>query len=76
MPETIISDTSCFIVLTNIGEFEMLEKVYGSVTTMPEVKAEFGSELPKWIEIKSPFRLFPRVPARVSLAGCHLSACS
>ena len=54
MPETIISDTSCFIVLTNISELELLKKVYNSVTTTPEVKAEFGSALPDWVKIKSP----------------------
>ncbi len=53
MPETIISDTSCFIVLTNIGELELLKTIYGSVTTTPEVAAEFGSPLPKWVELKS-----------------------
>jgi len=28
MPKTIISDTSCFIILTNIGELDLLRKVY------------------------------------------------
>ena len=29
MLKAIISDTSCFIILTNIGELELLHKVYG-----------------------------------------------
>jgi predicted nucleic acid-binding protein len=29
MPRTIISDTSCFIVLTKIGSLELLHQVYG-----------------------------------------------
>lgn len=53
MPETIISDTSCFIVLTNIGELNLLKKVYGKVVTTVEVASEFGQTLPDWIEIKS-----------------------
>ena len=33
MPEIIISDTSCLIILHKIGELDLLHKVYGSVTT-------------------------------------------
>ncbi len=52
-PETIISDTSCFIILTNIDELDLLQKIYGEVITTPEVAAEFGEPLPIWIKIKS-----------------------
>jgi predicted nucleic acid-binding protein len=51
MPKAIISDTSCFIILTNIGELELLHKVYGQILTTPEIAAEFGESLPEWIEI-------------------------
>ncbi len=51
MPRTIISDTSCFIILTNIGELELLRKVYGQIVTTPEIAAEFGEPLPEWVEI-------------------------
>lgn len=51
MPKTIISDTSCFIILTNIGELEILRKVYGQIATTPEIAAEFGETLPEWVEI-------------------------
>jgi hypothetical protein len=53
MPRTIISDTSCFIILTNIGEFILLEKIYGKVITTIEVATEFGETLPDWVEIKN-----------------------
>lgn len=53
MPKTIISDTSCFIVLSKIEELDLLRKAYGSVLTTREVESEFGEELPAWIEIKS-----------------------
>lgn len=32
MPKTIISDTSCLIILSNIGELQLLQKVYGNST--------------------------------------------
>ena len=52
MPKTIISDTSCFIILTKIGEFDLLREVYGKITTTKEIAEEFGEDLPDWIEIK------------------------
>ena len=54
MHKTIISDTSCFIVLTNIDELELLHKTYGQITTTVEVATEFGNILPEWVEIMSP----------------------
>jgi predicted nucleic acid-binding protein len=53
MPETIISDTSCFIILSNIEELDLLQKVYGQVITTVEVAAEYGAVLPDWVEIKT-----------------------
>ncbi len=54
MPKTIISDTSCFILLSRIGELELLQKIYGQILTTLEVASEFGQPLPDWVEIKSP----------------------
>jgi predicted nucleic acid-binding protein len=51
MPKTIISDTSCFIILTNIGELDLLHKVYGQIITTPDIADEYGEELPEWVEI-------------------------
>ena len=51
MHKTIISDTSCFIILTNIGELELLHKVYGQIVTTPEIATEYGEILPEWVEI-------------------------
>ncbi|MCX6274762.1 MAG: hypothetical protein NTV09_06110 [Bacteroidetes bacterium] len=53
MPKTIVSDTSCFIILTKIGELDLLQKTYGQIVTTIEVATEFGQALPEWIEIKS-----------------------
>jgi len=54
MHSTIISDTSCLIVLSNIDELELLQKLYGQVITTIEVATEYGQILPDWIYIKAP----------------------
>ncbi len=51
MPKTIISNTSCFIILTNIGELGILHKLYGQIITTPDIAAQYGETLPQWIEI-------------------------
>ncbi len=52
MHKTIICDTSCFIVLANIGSLDLLQKVYGLIFTTPEVALEYGESLPDWIIIE------------------------
>ena len=52
MPKTIISDTSCFIVLEKINELSLLYKIYGQIITTKEVASEYGQSLPDWIIIK------------------------
>lgn len=54
MRKTIVSDTSCFIILTNISELDLLQKVYGQITTTAEVAQEFGEILPSWVDINAP----------------------
>ncbi len=51
MPKTIISDTSCFIILANIGELELLHKLYGKIVTTLDIATEYGETLPEWVEI-------------------------
>jgi len=53
MPKTVIADSSCFIILFNIGELELLTKVYGEVLTTAEVASEFAEPLPAWVKIKA-----------------------
>lgn len=53
MPKVIISDTSCFILLTNIGEIDLLQKVYNHVVTTVDIAIEFGETLPEWVDILS-----------------------
>jgi predicted nucleic acid-binding protein len=40
-----------FVILTNIGELDLLHRVYGQIVTTPEIAAEFGEPLPEWVEI-------------------------
>ena len=53
MHKIIISDTSCFIVLSNIGELNLLKEVYGQIITTIDIATEFGESLPEWVEILS-----------------------
>jgi predicted nucleic acid-binding protein len=51
MSKTIISDTSCFIVLSKTGQLDLLYRLFGNITTTPEIAEEFGEKLPEWVEI-------------------------
>jgi predicted nucleic acid-binding protein len=53
MLKTIISDTSCLILLSKIGKLDLLNKIYGEVIITPEISIEFGQSLPDWIKIIS-----------------------
>jgi predicted nucleic acid-binding protein len=50
--DLIISDASCLILLDKINAFDVLRRLSKSVVRTPEVKAEFGNNLPDWIIIK------------------------
>ena len=50
--ETIIADASCLIVLQNINELSLLQKLFGEIFITPEIKKEFGNNLPEWIKVK------------------------
>ena len=54
MRRTIISDTSCLILLDKIDELPILNKLFGVITTTSEVAIEFGQPLPSWFEIREP----------------------
>ena len=51
--KTIISDTSCFIILSNIGELDLLRKLFGEIITTSIIAEEFGEPLPKWVKIQN-----------------------
>lgn len=52
MQKIIISDANCLILLEKIDELELLHKLFGKITTTPEVANEYGLKLPDWIELK------------------------
>lgn len=51
MPEVVISDTSCLIVFDKIERLDVLQKIYGTIYTTPEIAEEFVKPLPTWIQI-------------------------
>lgn len=48
----VVSNTSPLIVLSNIGEFELLHFLFGRVTIPKSVAEEFGDPIPEWIEVR------------------------
>lgn len=52
MPKFIISDTSCFIILSKIEALDLLQMVYGQILTTSDIAEEFGEELPEWVIVK------------------------
>ncbi|MEJ0054903.1 MAG: DUF3368 domain-containing protein [Bacteroidota bacterium] len=53
MQKTIISDTSCLILLTKIGQLELLRKLFGRIILTEEIIKEFNEELPDWFDVRS-----------------------
>jgi predicted nucleic acid-binding protein len=49
----VIADTSCFILLDKIDELNILQRLFGTVTTTEEIAIEFRKELPNWVHVKS-----------------------
>src|SRR5690606_25994020 len=49
---TIIADTSCLIVLANIGRLTLLNSLFGTILVTSAVSNEYGTKLPKWIEVR------------------------
>jgi predicted nucleic acid-binding protein len=39
--------------LTNIGELDLLYKIYGQVVTTLDIAIEYGETLPHWVEIET-----------------------
>jgi len=52
MPD-MLSNTSCLIALDNIGNLDILRRLYSSVHISEEVAAEFGVHVPNWIQVHS-----------------------
>jgi predicted nucleic acid-binding protein len=54
MQKTIISDTSCLILLDNIGEPRILHLLFEEIIITSTIAKEFGEKLPKWVKIIDP----------------------
>ena len=50
--KTVITDTSCFVLLAKIDAFNLLQNLFGSVFTTPEVAAEYKEPLPGWVKVQ------------------------
>jgi predicted nucleic acid-binding protein len=52
MPDVVISDASCLIILDKIDKIEVLSDLYQNIVTTPVVAKEFGKPLPPWIMLR------------------------
>lgn len=51
MCRIVVPDASCLIALNDLGELDLLRKLYDRVLITSVVKTEFHGDLPDWIEI-------------------------
>jgi predicted nucleic acid-binding protein len=51
--DIIVADASCLIVLQNIGELTLLQKLFHEISITEEVSSEFGLPLPEWVKVRS-----------------------
>lgn len=42
MHKVIVSDTSCFIILSSIDELSLRQKLYGTIITRQDIAMEYG----------------------------------
>ena len=49
-PIAVITDASCFIILNKIESLSLLNQLFTTVITTPEIEAEYGN-LPEWVTI-------------------------
>lgn len=54
MQKTILSDTSCLILLEKIGELDLLHEVFGEIVITQTVADEYGLPLPVWMSVQNP----------------------
>lgn len=57
MQKTIVSDTSCLILLDKIKQLDLLKALFGKITVTQLVADEFGKKLPDFIQIENPQNL-------------------
>ncbi|MBN2485965.1 MAG: DUF3368 domain-containing protein [Bacteroidales bacterium] len=57
MQKTIVSDTSCLILLNKINRLDLLKSLFGEITVTNIIANEFGQILPDYIVIEDPVDL-------------------
>lgn len=57
MQPVIIADASCLILLENIGELSLLQKLYNQILITKIIASEFGLLLPDWIVVQNPINV-------------------
>ena len=50
----VIADSSALMALENIGEIDVLPKLFSEIIITPEVAREYGRKTPDWIIIRTP----------------------
>jgi predicted nucleic acid-binding protein len=62
MSDVVVSDTSCLILLSKIGQLELLQALFEKILITPEVAIEYTETLPEWIHIsESNSKLIPEL---------------
>ncbi len=51
---TIVSDSSCLILLTKIGELDILKNLYKEIIITSIIAGEYKLSLPPWINVIDP----------------------
>src|SRR4051812_45950373 len=74
MQATIISDTSCLVLLDKIGELYLLQKLFHKIITTQIVAEEFGKQMPDWIDIQNPVDISSRLVLETLLDKGEASA--
>ena len=47
----IITDASCLIILSKIGQLHLLPQLFNNVITTPEIANEYGDAIPEWLKV-------------------------
>lgn len=74
MQKTILSDTSCLILLEKIGELDLLHKTFGEIIITQAIADEFGLALPAWILVQNPVNKNYRKILQATVDGGEASA--
>lgn len=74
MRKVIISDTSCLILLANIGELNLLKSLFGQIIVTKEIADEFQEELPDWFTVQQPLNVIYQKILEASLDRGEASA--